>query len=378
MNSAIVRRIPLVCRPKPPGLPLDRRIAELTALTVDTPGADHPERVARACGVLNFAALIASDSRMPDLAAELCWRQHKVFAEAGALDQDIAVMSLMPLVNIARLLIREGDGSGAFAVLQQLYRAAQQRGATIIGDHDVDLSPLIQTAADHRKICTELWVTLLVDGARALASLGRWTEAAESMAAHRGVGQRLLDGRQITIMSLVQQNLPQQAADIIDSSIPAEPWENAVAAMLRIYCRPTTSMPSLNELDHAVREVLALIADPEPMTAAFRARLGLTALDLTADRPTAHDAELRSAVIGVACSDAYAARDVLGHHGMRSGMTSQQEQEVAGVLAASGFGAGSLTEAHLDALTAAVRQGEGSLRAMLGTATSVVSGHAST
>ncbi|WP_436757962.1 hypothetical protein [Streptosporangium sp. V21-05] len=54
----------------------------------------------RACGVLNFSALIASDSGMPDLATELCWRQHKVFAEAESLDQDIAVMSLMPLVNM--------------------------------------------------------------------------------------------------------------------------------------------------------------------------------------------------------------------------------------------------------------------------------------
>ncbi|MFC4010236.1 hypothetical protein ACFOY2_23620 [Nonomuraea purpurea] len=371
MNPAIARRIPLVCRPKPPGLPLDRRIAELTALTVETPGGDHPQRVARACGVLNFAALIASDSGMPDLAAKLCWRQYKIFTEAGNLTQDIAVMSLMPLVNIARLLIREGDGGGAFAVLQRLYRAAQQRGTTVIRDHDVDLSPLIQTAADHRKICTELWVTLLVDGARALAGLGRWTEAAESMAAHRGVGQRLLDGRQITIMSLVEQNLPQQAADMIDASIPAEPWENAVAAILRIYCRPPTSTTSQNTLDPAVREVLALIADPEPTTAAFRVRLSLTALDLTADRPTAHDSDLRSAVIGVACSDAYAARDVLGHHGVRSRLTSQQEQQVADVLAASGLGAGSLPAAHLDTLTTAVRQGEDSLRAMLGTQASV-------
>ncbi|GAA3722375.1 hypothetical protein GCM10022224_104200 [Nonomuraea antimicrobica] len=365
MNPAIARRIPLVCRPKAPGLPLDRRIAELTALTVEMPGADHSQRVARASGVLNFAALIASDSGMPDLAAELCWRQHKVFAEAGSLNQDIAVMSLMPLVNIARLLIREGDGGGAFAVLQQLYRAAQQRGATIVHDHDVDLSPLIQTGADHRKICTELWVTLLVDGARALASLGRWTEAAESMAAHRGVGQRLLDGRQITIMSLVEQDLHQQAADMIASSVPAEPWENAVAAILRIYCQPTTLTPSQDELEHAVQEALALVAEPEPMTAAFRARLGLSALDLTADQPTAYDADLRSAVIGVACSDAYAARDVLRHHEMRSRMTPQQNQEVAGVLAASGFGAGNLPAAHLDALTAAARQGEVSLRALL-------------
>ncbi|MEU0571529.1 hypothetical protein ABZ297_39870 [Nonomuraea sp. NPDC005983] len=229
---------------------------------------------------------------------------------------------------------------------------------------------MIQTTADHRTICTELWVALLVDGARALASAGRWTEAAESMAAHRGIGERLLDGRQLKIMSLVEQDLPQQAADMIESTVPAEPWEHAVAAILRIYCRPDTSTTSQEELDRAVRETLALITQPEPMTAAFRARLGLTALDLTADRPTAQDSDLRSAVVGVAVSDAYAARDVLGHHAMRSHMTSQQAEELAVVHAASGFGAGSLPPAHEVALTAAVRQGEDSLRALLGATTS--------
>ena len=103
------------------------------------------------------------------------------------------------------------------------------------------------------------------------------------MAAHRGVGKRLLDGRQIKIMSLVEQNLPQQAIDMIDSSDPAEPWENAVAAILRISCRPTTSATPHNELDRAVREALPLITELEPTTAAFRARLGPTMLDLIAD-----------------------------------------------------------------------------------------------
>ena len=92
MNPAIAARIPLVCRPKPPGIPLADRIARLTALTVEPPGTDHSQRVARASGVLNFAALIASDVGLPDLAAGLCWQQHRVFAEAGNLNQDTAVM----------------------------------------------------------------------------------------------------------------------------------------------------------------------------------------------------------------------------------------------------------------------------------------------
>ena len=180
MNPAITRRIPLVCRPNPPGLPLQTRIAALTALTVEPPGLGHHQQVARASGVLNFAALIASDTGLPDLAAELCWRQHGVFTDAASLKPDIVVMALMPLVNIARLLIREGDGTSAYGVLEQLYRAAQQRGTD--DDRRPRRRPVtwIRTDADHRTICTELWVALLVDGARALARSGRWTEASTS------------------------------------------------------------------------------------------------------------------------------------------------------------------------------------------------------
>lgn len=78
MNPAIAVRIPLVCRIKPPGVPLAMRIAELTALTVEPADAGHQQLVARASGVLNYAALIASDVGMPDLAADLCWRHHMI------------------------------------------------------------------------------------------------------------------------------------------------------------------------------------------------------------------------------------------------------------------------------------------------------------
>ncbi|WP_214324751.1 hypothetical protein [Nonomuraea sediminis] len=273
----------------------------------------------------------------------------------------------MPLVNIARLLTREGDGQAAYALLQQLYRAAQLRGAAVIHDHDVDLAPLIQTDDDHRKLCTELWVTLLVDGARALARQGHWSQAADAMAAHRGIGNRLLDGRQIKIMALIEQGLTGEATAMIDSTIPGEPWEHTVAAILRIACRPTTSPPSRQELDHAVRETLALVTQPDPLTAVFRARLGLTALDLAADQPPKDVSSLRAAIIDVASGDAYAARDALDHHELRSQMTHEQQKQIAAMLAAAGLGAASLPTVHLDTLTAAVQHAEGRLRTLLAT-----------
>ncbi|MFI6985856.1 hypothetical protein ACIBSV_45840 [Embleya sp. NPDC050154] len=360
MIPAIAGRIPLVRRPKATGLPLAERITELTALAVPPADAGHRDLVARASGVLNYAALIASDVGMPDLAAQLCWRQHRVFAEAGRLTGDIAVMALMPVVNIARLLIREGDGEGAYEVLQRLYRAAQRRGTTEIRDQAVDLSVLTGTDADHRKVCEELWVTVLIDGARALARIGRWTEAAETMAAHRGVGNRLLDGRQIMIISLMDRGLDRQARAMIDTSIPAEPWENAVAALLRACCRPRQPDPDL-----ALREALPAIAPPDPATAAFQVRVGLTALDLSRE-PTSPDAVLvRDALVDVAALDAYAARDVLNHHPVCSHLTGGQTQALHAVLTASRLGAGSLSTAHAQALTAAVEQAEITLRRQL-------------
>lgn len=365
MTPAIASRIPLVCRPKPPGTPLADRIAELTALTIEPAGADHHQLVARASGVLNFAALIASDAGLPDLAAELCWRQHRIFAEADNLDQDIAVMALMPVVNIARLLIRQGDGNAAYRVLQGVYRAAQQRGTAAIGDHNVDMAALTRTNADHRKICTELWVTLLVDGARALARNGRWTEAAQAMAAHRGIGNRLLDGRQIMIMSLLEQGLTRQAVAMIDSSVPTEPWENTVAAILRMCCRPKAEPTPRQELNRVVKETLRLITQPEPTTAVFRVRVGLTASDLTADHPTPHISHLRATIINVASTDAYAARDVLENHTMCSQMTRQQEHTLGAVLTAAGLGTGTLPAAHLDALMTAVHTAKNRLRTLI-------------
>ncbi|MFI1884589.1 hypothetical protein [Streptomyces jumonjinensis] len=265
MIPAIASRIPLVRRPKAPALPLEERITHLTGLTVAPAGVSHHDLVARASGVLNYAALIASDVGMPDLAAELCWRQHRTFAKAGHLTGGIAVMSLMPLINISRLLTREGDGEAAYDILTRLYRAAQKRATVQIHGHTIDLAALISTDADHRKICEELWTTLLIDGARALARIGRWTEAADAMSAHRGVGNRLLDGRQITITALMERGLDQQALDMIDTTTPTEPWENAIAALLRAHCRSASSLLPHPDLDHVLRETATLLTGPRTL-----------------------------------------------------------------------------------------------------------------
>ncbi|MFF1602877.1 hypothetical protein ACFVYV_36305 [Streptomyces mirabilis] len=359
MIPAIASRIPLVRRTKAPALPLEERINHLTGLTVAPAGAGHHDLVARTCGVLNYAALIASDVGLPDLAEDLCWRQHQVFANAGRLSGRVAVMSLMPLVNLSRLQTRAGHGELAYGLLYCLNDAARHRNKTDIDGRTVDLSALTGTDEDHRTVCQELYVTLLVDGARALAQIGRWTEAADAMAQHRGIGNRLLDGRQIKIMALMEQGLDQQARDLIDTTQPAEPWERAIALLLHAHCRPADAPVLDRTLDAAVQ----LLAHPDPPTAAFQTRTGLSALEL--DRTGRHAARVLDSLVSVARLDAYAARDALHHSVAASALDDRATDALNAVIATAGLGSGVLSAHHQEALTGAVGHAETELERLL-------------
>ncbi|MFJ3931613.1 hypothetical protein [Streptomyces sp. NPDC090029] len=363
MIPAIASRIPLVRRTKAPALPLQERVNHLTGLTVAPAGASHHDLVARACGVLNYAALIASDVGLPDLAEDLCWRQHQVFADAGRLGGRVAVMSLMPLVNLSRLQTRAGQGEAAYDLLVRLNHAARQLEKTEIDGRTVDLSALTGTDEDHRAVCQELYITLLVDGARALARSGRWTEAADAMAQHRGIGHRLLDGRQIKIMALMEQGLDQQALDMIATTQPTEPWEAAVADLLRAHCRLAAAALPQADRDQAQHAVVSLLADPEPSIAVFQTRAGLAALDLDDSGP--HTDSLASALAEAARLDAYAAREVLGHPAARAILSTERASSLDSVVANAGLGASILPDHHHRALSEAVARGEAELRRLL-------------
>jgi hypothetical protein len=364
MGTALAARIPLVCTHRPPGAPLSERINYLSAQASQPGGASHRDQVARAAGTLNFAALIASDTGLPGLATALCWKQHEIFASAGTVPPDTAVIALMPLVNIARQQARQGDGHAAFRTLSELYHAARQRGTATIDGHHVNLAPLTHGPA-HKQACTELWAVLLTDGARALARDGHWTHAAQTMAAHHGIGTRLLDGRQIQVMALLEQGDHPKAAAMIDATISAEPWEEAVAAILRAHCQHQATPATSGEPSDAIAKTTELIRQAQPTTAAFCSRAGLTALDLATNRPEADTTPLHDAITKLAATDAYAARNALGHSLTRARMTCQQERQLTNVVTLAGLGPGRLSHAYMNALTTAVSQAEEHLRALL-------------
>ncbi|MGH3941186.1 MAG: hypothetical protein ACRDTG_21630, partial [Pseudonocardiaceae bacterium] len=194
---------------------------------------------------------------------------------------------------------------------------------------------------------------------------GRWQDAAEHAAAHRGVGTRLLDGRQVAILSLADRGEHDRATSMVQDSVLTEPWERAVASLLRVYCRHAagddTEQGTAAMLDHA----LDLIEQTEPSTAVFRARVGMTALDLADECDSPQLPRLRTALITTASTDAYAAREALAHPVLRPVMTAGQQQGLTALVQASGLGRGAIPQGLLDDLMESVTLAENQLRTLL-------------
>ncbi|PZG56334.1 hypothetical protein C1I98_01500 [Spongiactinospora gelatinilytica] len=360
-RQTIARRFPLVSRSRPPGLALAARVAELRKIAEESSGLDDHQRVIRACEVCNKAALIASDCALPELARELCWRQYDAFTQTRPLPVWAGKLALQPVLNIARQLIREGDGDGAYQVLHGLLIAALNRTDTEIVGRRVDLRGLTESPDDHELLSKLLWAALLADGARALALAGRWQEAAEHAAKNRGVGTRLLDGRQVTIVALVERGDIDKAAAMVDETLPAELWEKAVAGLLRVYCLQAVGIGTDEDTTAMILRTLELFEYADPSTAVFRTRVGMTALDLTASYGQEPALRLQRAVMTGAMSDAYASREVLGHASLRSAMTSRQQRAMQAMVQAAGLGSGAIPHGLLVDLMASVARAEAQL-----------------
>lgn len=360
--TTVFRRFPLVQRPRPVGLPLRVRILELQQLAQSA-----GNEIAQTAEVCNKAALIASDCGLPDLARALCWRQYEVFAQARPLPITTAELALQPLLNLPRQLIREGNGTDAYTMLTTLLRAARDRSEATIAGRTINLGGLVTTPQAHQRVCDRVWAALLADGTRALALAGQWRQAAESAATHRGIGRRLLDGRQITILALAhQEGTAHQAAVLTEQSTTDEPWERTVQSLLRVLCQRAAGSRSDEHTAAMLTAVHAFLKQEHaPATAAFRARLGLAALDLAAHEDQARLASLQGPVIDTASTDAYAARDVLSHRFLNASLSAAQRRSLADLVRSSGFDAGTMPEPLHSDLIAAVSSAEDRLNTLL-------------
>jgi hypothetical protein len=295
MDATTARRFPLIARPRPACTPLPQRITALGALADKATATGD---LATASAVFNLAALIASDCGDHDLARHWCHR----LAHATLSRPHPGRNALEPLVNLARLRIRAGDGTTAWTILETLYQAVTAQATVTIDGITIDTTALTAGATENAELRQWTWTILLGTGAQALASANRWEDARQRLEHHHGIGHRMLDGRQIAVISHTLAGRHHDAAELLRTTTPGEPWENAVTTLLNLLGATTGEHDTLQYLPRQHRL---------PGTQVFWTRHDLSVIDAVGiDHPTA---------IAVAndlldrTTDGYASRDVLAH-----------------------------------------------------------------
>ncbi|MFF3157962.1 hypothetical protein [Streptomyces sp. NPDC057910] len=358
LPDTIGQRFPLVPRPRPACLPLPQRVKGLvelaeTAVTLGDPSV--------ASTVYNQAALIASDVGAPDIARTMCHRHVAAYLHAAPLSGETAIRALEPVVNLARLRLRAGQSDDGRQSLLALFDAVST-GTSSQVEEIVVPAELTTTAKDREEVRAWLWRILLADGTRALTAVGRWAEALAHVEAHRGIGQRMFDGRQVAVLGALTAGNTLDAGNLLAVTEPAEPWENAVTGCLTVLCRRVAGGTWRRYLQDLVTAYLE--RPDEDGMAVFNTRLGLAMLDVTASR------EEPAARLVVAdlhrrtnkATDGYAAREVLAHPLFAALSTDREMQGCQALLDACALGTGVLPTDLRGQLSEALRASDHVIR----------------
>lgn len=348
-NGPIAQRFPLVARIRPMCLPLTTRVHNLTELA-DT--AKRSGYQGTASSVFNQAALLASDLDMPELARQWCHQHAAAYLRDLPRSGMDAIRGLEPLVNLARLRFRAGQGDQGHQMLTRLYSAitdgteATLDGITVAAD-------LTASDADRQEVRQWLWRVIIADGTRALTAAGRWQDALVHLERHRGIGEHMLDGRQVAVLARATTDDHDAAQQLIHGTIPGQPWENAVTACLGLLCRPPDHRPTEREIDSLLASCHQL--DFQDNLVVFHTRLALAVVDSTARRrhPGVQNHAMTLANRIQDIGDGYAARDVLAHDDCVALLTEDQIAGLTKTLNACALGQGTIpAELHTDLQTA--------------------------
>ncbi|GAQ66913.1 hypothetical protein MTQ01_12250 [Streptomyces sp. XM4193] len=360
-HGPTAQRFPLVARFRPACLPLPERVRALVDLA-DTAVNKTDQGLASA--VYNQAALIASDLDLPDLARQMCHQHAAAYLHACPLPGMSAIRGLEPVVNLARLQIRAGRADEGRQRLLNLYGAVEA-GADARFEGIAVPAYLTATDEDRHEVRAWLWRVLLADGTRTLTTEGRWAEALTHIEAHRGVGKRMLDGRQVAVLAALVEGDTARAAVLLADTMPGDPWEQAVTACLTVLCRRDAGQT----VDGHLADLAAAYLErrSEPGMTVFDARLGLTVLDAigSADSPAAHriveDLHRRT----TEAEDGYAARENLAHPLCTAIATDLQAQDCRALARSCALGAGTMPDELKGELTAALRASDSVIRESL-------------
>ena len=150
----------------------------------------------------------------------------------------------------------------------------------------------------------------------------------------------VIDGRQVAILALLDDDEVERAIDLIGNSDIREPWEPCIQALLHLICMGVVGLETAERASAAVEHAAELFRTPDPSLALFRARVGLTALELAQNTDTPQVEHLSDLLFATAVTDAYVARDVLDHCACSYLLSPAMRLELGGVTLVSGFGLG--------------------------------------
>ncbi|MFY1696100.1 hypothetical protein [Solwaraspora sp. WMMA2101] len=344
--ATIAARFPLVARKRPPAKPLDARVDRLVRLAETAHRESDPDKASM---VFNGAALVASDCGDPNRARTWCRRHASIYLNRAPLNGYTARFALEPVVNLARLRIREGDGDGAYRLLTHLYTAIVGGSPALLDDLEIHPRQLPADPEQLNQIVKWLRGTLLSDGTRALTLAGRWDDAVAHVRRYDGIEPTLLDGRQVAIVAhLLRDEGPSAVALLAATKIEA-PWEQAVRGLLNTWQELAVGTVAVDHAD-LIDRVSAVPRTPG--LAVFRVRLGLTALDLSVGLPTevAHGLIKQLVANAIHEEDANAARDLISH----SAVAAEHQGTLRPLMKASGLDQGYLPATASDPLSVAL------------------------
>ncbi|MBY8889220.1 hypothetical protein K7472_30885 [Streptomyces sp. PTM05] len=352
-HGPIARRFPLVARFRPACPPLPARIRALTELA---DRAVEEDGQGLASTVFNQAALLASDLGLPELARSMCHRHADAYLRACPLTAMSAIRGLEPLVNLARLQIRAGQTDDGRHRLLDLYEAVGA-GNTAVFEGITVPPALTTTVEERREVHAWLWRVVLADGTRTLTTTGRWREALAHIEQHRGVGTRMLDGRQVAVVAALTGGDRERAAALLAETAPGEPWEQAVTACLVVLSR--RDVPQREDGSAAELVNIFLGREAEPGLTVFDTRLGLTVLDAVGlEHPGARSVAEDLMRRATASLNGYAARDLISHALFAALATDGEARACRDLIRACGLGAELLPDELSSELSTALDRSE--------------------
>ena len=347
LAASVVRRFPLLGRPRPACPALTLRIKEIED-AVETARDKAGDGMADAAHALNKAALIASDSGMTDLARHLCWQHINVYRR---LPRPLTVLEgrylLEPVLNLARLDLRAASSDIAMHLLEAMFQAVIRGTDLVVSAQTLPTANLVGATSERRELREWAWLQLIGEGVRTLGLAGRWADAAEHARRHKGIGVHLMEGRQAAIIARCAAGELAGGRALLAQSEPTQLWEQEVAACLQIMCAETTDALMGPYLTAAVASYSA--REPLAGYASFHARLGLTIATLahTISPDVAPELLNCAAEDAIDAADGYAARDIIGFRETIDGITDNQRTNLSRLAAESGLGIGKLPEPSL-------------------------------